>query len=271
MEVSDNLIFTAIKTALKAGNAIMEVYREPFNVEFKSDHSPLTIADKRSHSIIVEGLSGTGLPLLSEEGSEINFDIRKNWVNYWLVDPLDGTKEFIKKNGDFTVNIALISNQHPVLGVVFAPVPGFIYWGIEKGSFRLNTNTLVGSLPYSYQNLLDKSEHLPCISTSGGFYVLGSRSHMNSETDTFIKNLQSVHPDLFFLSRGSSLKFCSLAEGGADLYPRFSPTMEWDTAAGQAVAVFAGCTVTQAGTSLAVIYNKQSLINPFFIAERKKK
>jgi 3'(2'), 5'-bisphosphate nucleotidase len=271
MKITDDLIFTAIQTAHKAGIATMEVYREPFEVEFKSDHSPLTLADKKAHSIIVEGLSETGLALLSEEGKHIGFDIRKNWVDYWLVDPLDGTKEFIKKNGDFTVNIALISHQQPVLGVVFAPVPGFIYWGSENGSFRLNANMLEESIHQSYSNLLAKSERLPCISGSGGFHVLGSRSHLNSETETFIKNLQLAHPDLSFVSRGSSLKFCTLAEGGADIYPRFSPTMEWDTAAGQAVAVFAGCTVTQAGTGYPMIYNKQSLLNPFFIAERKKK
>jgi 3'(2'), 5'-bisphosphate nucleotidase len=249
----------------------MDIYRQPFEVEFKSDNSPLTIADKTAHKIIAEGLSQTGLPILSEEGMQTSYDIRKNWKEFWLVDPLDGTKEFIKKNGDFTVNIALISNQQPIFGVVYAPVPGFIYWGSESGSFRLNVTQSENIDFENFYSLKTLAMKLPCISRPEGFLVLGSRSHMNSETELFISNLKIAHPDLSFISRGSSLKFCTLAEGGADVYPRFGPTMEWDTAAGHAVARFAGCSVNQSENGLPVEYNKFSLLNPNFIAQCKKK
>lgn len=270
MQINEELIFATLQTALVAGNAIMDIYREPFDYELKSDNSPLTIADKKAHIIISEGLSGSGIPVLSEEGASISYDIRKNWNQYWLVDPLDGTKEFIKKNGDFTVNIALINEQHPVLGVVYAPVPGYLYWGSESGSFRLKTEQSIAWLFENYLSLKARAEQLPCIHRTNGYLVLGSRSHMNQETELFINSLKAVHPDLSFISRGSSLKFCTLAEGSADVYPRFGPTMEWDTAAGHAVALFAGCTVNQAENDQPLLYNKPSLLNPYFIARAKK-
>lgn len=271
MEITENLIITALQTAFRAGMAIMEIYSEPFDVEFKPDNSPLTIADKKAHSIIAEGLSGTSIPLLSEEGAQINYEIRKKWDHFWLIDPLDGTKEFIKKNGDFTVNIALISHQQPTFGIVYAPVPGFIYWGSKSGSFRLNMSVFNENDLVNYPKVLALAEKLPCIKRSEGFRVLGSRSHLNSDTESYINGLQSIHTDLSFVLRGSSLKFCTLAEGGADVYPRFGPTMEWDTAAGHAVAFYAGCTVKQAENGLPLVYNKSSLLNPSFIAEGKKK
>lgn len=271
MEITDDLILTALQTAVKAGTAIMDVYREPFGVELKSDNSPLTIADKRAHAIISQGLSNTGIPLLSEEGMHADYSIRKSWSHYWLVDPLDGTKEFIKRNGDFTVNIALISNKQPVFGVVYAPVPGFLYWGSKTGSYRLNILGQENNYTDGFKLYSEGVEQLPCLPENKEYIVLGSRSHMNAETESFIKNLQQSHPDLAFISRGSSLKFCALAEGGADVYPRFGPTMEWDTAAGHAVAFFAGCSVLQVDNGLPVVYNKPSLLNPFFIARRKKK
>ena len=270
MEITHSLILKVLQTAFQAGKAIMDIYQQPFNVELKADNSPLTIADKTAHAIISERLSDTGIPLLSEEGAQISYDIRKNWDQYWLVDPLDGTKEFIKKNGDFTVNIALISKQLPVFGVVYAPVPGFIYWGSESGSFRLNVKQSGNTVFENFHSLQARAEQLPCVSRQEGYLVLGSRSHMNFETESFIRDLKTTHPNLSFVSRGSSLKFCTLAEGGADVYPRFGPTMEWDTAAGHAVALFAGCSVNQAENGLPVIYNKPSLLNPYFIAEAKK-
>ena len=271
MEITESFIRKALQTAFRAGNAIMDIYRQPFNVEFKVDNSPLTIADKTAHTIIAEGLSDLGLPILSEEGAQTSYDIRKNWQHFWMVDPLDGTKEFIKKNGDFTVNIALISDRQPVFGVVYAPVPGFIYWGSKSGSFRLKVSHFEEKDFDNYNLIQTLSERLPLISRPVGFLVLGSRSHMNIETESFISDLKITHPDLSFISRGSSLKFCTLAEGGADVYPRFGPTMEWDTAAGHAVARFAGCSVDQVENGLPVEYNKQSLLNPNFIARRKKK
>jgi len=271
MIVTESLIAIALQAAFRAGKAIMDIYSEPFEVELKSDNSPLTIADKTAHSLIAERLSDTGIPILSEEGTQISYEFRKSWKQFWLVDPLDGTKEFIKKNGDFTVNIALIRDQEPVFGVVFAPVSGFMYWGSQSGSYRLNTIQLDAAGFENYQLIKTISERLPCISRTQGYKVLGSRSHMNVETETFIRELQNTHPDLFFIACGSSLKFCILAEGGADIYPRFGPTMEWDIAAGHAVAIFAGCSVQQAESGLPIRYNKPSLLNPNFIAQRKKK
>jgi len=270
MKITENLVFTALLTALEAGKAILEIYSEPFDVELKTDNSPLTIADKKSHTIISERLAETGFPLLSEEGFQMSYEIRKNWKQFWLIDPLDGTKEFIKKNGDFTVNIALINSGQPVFGVVYAPVQGFLYWGSSSGSFRLNTNALNNADIINFEQIRQNAEPLPC-TISDGFLVLGSRSHMNAETEAYIENLQLLHPDLGLISRGSSLKFCSLAEGSADVYPRFGPTMEWDTAAGHAVAYFAGCSVNQVSDGLPLEYNKPSLLNPFFIAKRSKK
>ncbi len=271
MELSGELIGKVLQVALEAGKAIMDIYEKPFDVEYKSDNSPLTIADKTAHKIIKEGLSETGIPLLSEEGAQTSYEVRKNWEQYWLVDPLDGTKEFVKRNGDFTVNIALIKNQNPIFGVVYAPVPGFIYWGTESGSFRINVKQSKNPDYENYNTLIAMADRLPCISRQGSFLVLGSRSHMDAETEAFINELKISHPNLSFVSRGSSLKFCMLAEGGADVYPRFAPTMEWDTAAGHAVALFAGCTMNQVENGLPVIYNKPSLLNPYFIAWGKKK
>jgi 3'(2'), 5'-bisphosphate nucleotidase len=269
MEITESLILKVLQTAFYAGEAIMEVYAEPFEVEIKSDNSPLTIADKRAHKIIYDALSETGLPVLSEEGSQIAYDIRKNWNEFWLVDPLDGTKEFIKKNGDFTVNIAFIRNQKPEFGVVYAPANKYMYWGSPGGSFRLDVSKLESFSPENHELISLLAEKLPSKNLGDVFTVLGSRSHMNADTESFIAMLQSTHPELSFISRGSSLKFCTLAEGGADIYPRFGPTMEWDTAAGHAVARFAGCTVTQIDTALEVTYNKPSLLNPYFIARHK--
>jgi len=271
MEITDSLIIKTLQVAIHAGKAIMEIYQAPFTFELKSDNSPITIADKKAHSIITEGLSDTGLPLLSEEGSHITYEDRKNWTQYWLVDPLDGTKEFIKKNGDFTVNIALISNQQSIFGVVYAPVPDFIYWGSKSGAFRLDVKKLKDVDFTNFELITTLAERLPCVTKPEGYLLLGSRSHMNIETQTFISEIQHIHPEISFVSRGSSLKFCTLAEGGADIYPRFGPTMEWDTAAGHAVAFFSGCSVDQVGNGLPLVYNKPSLLNPFFIAQRKKK
>ncbi len=271
MKIPDHHIANALQAAYVAGCEILQIYHQPFDFELKPDSSPLTIADKRAHAIISESLAASGIPILSEEGSEISYETRKNWNQYWLVDPLDGTKEFIKKNGDFTVNIALIYNQQPVFGVVYAPVPGIMFWGSESGSFRLNTGNLGVDDFKKFDWLKALAEHLPCITGNDSYLVLGSRSHMNAETESFINELKKLYPDLAFVSRGSSLKFCTLAEGGADIYPRFGPTMEWDTAAGHAVAVFAGCTILQVESGQPLVYNKPSLLNPHFVAERKKK
>lgn len=270
MPVTENLILKAIQAAYLAGKAIMEVYDGHFDIEFKTDNSPITIADKKAHLLISEILAATGLPVLSEEGVSIPYQERKNWEQFWMVDPLDGTKEFINRNGDFTVNIALIDKQIPIFGVIFAPVPGLIFWGSEAGSFRFNVKK-TGIFDFQHLGSLEKSaEKLPCVSVSVGCRVVGSRSHFNPETESYINELRKTYPELSFISRGSSLKFCTIAEGSADFYPRFGPTMEWDTAAGHGIARFAGCSVVQAENGLPLIYNKPSLLNPNFIATAQK-
>jgi 3'(2'), 5'-bisphosphate nucleotidase len=268
--LSDTLILNTLNTAIRAGAAIMEIYSRPFEVEYKSDNSPLTLADQQAHQLISAELSGTGFPILSEEGAHTDYDVRKSWDTFWMVDPLDGTKEFVNRNGDFTVNIALIQGNRPVFGVIYAPVPAMLYWGSEAGSFRLAAgNPDIGNSLLDPHRLIS-AERLPLKPSSAEFKVLGSRSHMNADTENFIASLRTEHPNLSFVSRGSSLKFCTLAEGNADVYPRFGPTMEWDTAAGDAIATFAGCRVFQAESGDPVIYNKPGLLNPFFIATAKK-
>lgn len=264
----DQLLKLAVKAALKAGEEILEVYKTTIDVELKDDKSPLTLADKNAHRMIVSILNPYDIPVLSEEGKEIPYSDRSKWPLFWLVDPLDGTKEFIKKNGEFTVNIALIKDGNPVLGVVFIPVSGDMYYGglgwrsrktlvvrNEDGSFLLPDLLEGRSLPLSTTN-------------ERPYTVVCSRSHMSPETQEFVDEIKKEHPDLEFASRGSSIKLCLVAEGSADVYPRFAPTMEWDTAAGHAVAEFSGAEIKEAGTGRPLRYNKEDLLNPWFIVSR---
>jgi len=273
MELEDNIVCSALQIAFEAGQAILEIYEGPFGFDLKPDNSPITIADRKAHEIIMQGLVATGLPLLSEEGIQTPYEIRKDWKQYWFVDPLDGTKEFISRNGDFTVNIALIEDHNPVFGVVYAPVRKMIYWGSIQGAFRMDVNDIHDAMEITEDLIKSKSQCLPIDGSNkqGSYTVLGSKSHMNAATEAFIQNLHAEYPELAFVSKGSSLKFCTLAEGNADIYPRFGPTMEWDTAAGHAVAVFSGCEVIQADSGVPLIYNKPDLLNPHFIAQRIKK
>lgn len=259
----------AIKAALLAGKEILHVYNsEDFDVKIKSDNSPLTIADKRAHKIIEDNLLKTNIPVLSEEGKNIPFIERAEWEKYWLVDPLDGTKEFIKRNGEFTVNIALIQNGTPILGVIYVPVTKDLYFSNKDlGAFKtINIDSETGIKDIN--TLIISSFKLPFILENETYTVVGSRSHMNSETEEFISKLKEKYGNLEFISKGSSLKICMVAEGIADIYPRFAPTMEWDTGAGQAIAMGAGCTVTQSDEKTPVLYNKENLLNPWFIVKR---
>lgn len=250
----------AIKAAIKAGNEILDVYyNSDFDVEFKSDNSPLTLADKRAHKVIVEHLIATKIPILSEEGKTISFDERKNWGLFWLVDPLDGTKEFIKRNNEFTVNIALIEKNSPIAGVVYVPVTKVLYWADQKGSFKANVS--------KENELLNDIEQLPISSERENFVIVGSKSHMNPETEEFIQSIDSNGKAIEIKSKGSSLKICMVAEGNADIYPRLGPTMEWDTAAGHAIVKFAGKKVYQFENKESVVYNKENLLNPWFVVE----
>jgi 3'(2'), 5'-bisphosphate nucleotidase len=246
------LVDTAIRASEEAAKAILEVYHSGhFETEAKGDNSPLTLADRKAHGIIASILQSTGLPVLSEEGKNIPYETRKAWEYFWLVDPLDGTKEFLKRNGEFTVNLALIHEQRPVLGVVGVPVSGDVYFASEgEGAFVKREGKIVALLKRKSVDLAAK-----------GLRVVASRSHMSDETLTFIQQLNE--PSL--VSKGSSLKFMLLAENLADVYPRFAPTMEWDTAAAHAIVNEVGFAVLQKNSTHPLLYNKPDLLNPHFI------
>ncbi len=249
-------INTIITIARNAGEAIMEIYAHDFTVEYKEDHSPLTQADTKANAIIVEGLNAleVSFPILSEEGKTIAYDERKNWEYFWMVDPLDGTKEFIKKNGEFTVNIALIHHEIPVLGVVYAPALEEMYWAKKgEGAFKNGI-----ALPLKVNSTPEK------IVT-----VVASKSHLSQETQAFIEQLRSSIEVLNFSSRGSSLKLCMVAEGSADIYPRLAPTMEWDTAAADAIVRESGAMSYQYGRDVPLEYNKENLLNPWFVLTKR--
>ena len=250
----------AIKAAINAGKEILNVYyNADFNIEFKADNSPLTIADKRAHNAISEILAQSEIPVLSEEGRAIPFEERKSWKLFWLVDPLDGTKEFIKRNDEFTVNIALIENSTPIAGVVYVPVTKDLYWSNLEGSFKAFAEDENG--PFS------NIQKLPLNQKKNSFVVAGSKSHMNAETERYIQALDTKGKAVEMKSKGSSLKICMVAEGNADIYPRLAPTMEWDTAAGHAIVKFAGKKILQFENGEPLVYNKEHLLNPWFIVE----
>ncbi len=271
------LFRVAFKASIAAGEAIMKVYEsDDFDIQNKSDNSPLTKADMAAHHIIKQHLETTPFPILSEEDADIPFSEREKWDTFWLVDPLDGTKEFINKNGDFTVNIALIQKGIPIMGFVYLPVEEVLYWGEkEQGSFRfaftekqklIITTRAFEDLAFMVY-IIAHSWVLPYAETET-YTVVGSRSHKNEETQKYIEQRKKQYPDLNMVDRGSSLKICMVAEGKADEYPRLAPTMEWDTAAGQAVAMYAGCHFTKTDLTTPVIYNKKDLTNPHFVVKR---
>ena len=241
--------------AASASESILEIYASNFDVQLKGDASPLTQADLASHRTIVQGLESItpDIPILSEESADIPFENRARWQTYWLVDPLDGTKEFIKRNGEFTVNIALIANGAPVLGVVHVPASGICYAGsVGDGAWRTEEDG--SAVPISVRKL-----------PPSGLEVAGSRSHNNEETTRFVDRLRNTFGSLEMRSIGSSLKFCLVAEGAVDIYPRFGPTSEWDTGAAQAVVEAAGGKVVDT-TLKPLRYNtKESVLNPHFL------
>jgi 3'(2'), 5'-bisphosphate nucleotidase len=256
------LLVEAIIASINGGLEILEVYAKDFSVELKADESPLTKADKNAHLAIEKVLLGTKLPILSEEGREIAFSERKNWERFWMVDPLDGTKEFVKRNGEFTVNVALIENGVSILGVIYVPVSKELYFAAKGiGSFKANNVTEFTSL----EELISDKNSLPIKNDSDEVLIVASRSHLSKKTEDFINEQKLVYPNVNTLSKGSSLKLCMVAEGRAMYYPRYAPTMEWDTAAGQAICELAGFEVVQYGTDVPVVYNKENLLNPWFL------
>ena len=242
--------------AVLAGNAILNIYYDAAlsqEIESKADNSPLTLADTASNQVIVEGLKDhfPEIPILSEEGRHISYNERSGWHRFWLVDPLDGTKEFIKRNGEFTVNIALIENGYPVLGIIYAPVQDTIYVGDvqQHECFKIESNGLSTPLKVGRK--------------SNGRIAVGSRSHASQEEADLLDQYDVKET----ISVGSSLKFCMVAEGRADIYYRHGPTMEWDTAAGQAIVEAAGGTVQSIPTGNRFSYNKENLLNGSFLVK----
>jgi len=236
------------KISRAAGKKILEIYQRDFAVQIKADASPLTEADLAAHQIIVAGLTELTpeIPVLSEEDADIDWSVRKNWQQFWLVDPLDGTKEFINKNGEFTVNIALIENGRPTLAVVYAPVLDKLYFTDKQ---------------HAYLTTAEKSKvRLQVKKPSKPLKVVGSRSHPSPDLASYLDKLAEHE----LVAVGSSLKFCLIAEGLADLYPRLGPTMEWDTGAGHCVAEKAGAIVSQLDGQTLRYNQKENLLNPYF-------
>jgi len=245
-----------VKIAKDAGKAIMEIYNQDFGVEFKSDNTPLTIADRKANEIIVTALNQLpvnsflqkNIPILSEEGRNVPYDERKNREYFWLIDPLDGTKEFVKKNGEFTINIALIYKGAPVLGVVYSPVLNVCYWAKKgEGAFKDGK-----TLPLKAKKQRDV------------YKIVASRSHMSNETKDFIEAIDT-DKEKVIISIGSSLKICLVAEGEANIYPRLGPTMEWDTAAAHAIVNESDGLFNRYIDNSAHLYNKKNLLNDWFV------
>ncbi|MDH5631681.1 MAG: 3'(2'),5'-bisphosphate nucleotidase CysQ [Gammaproteobacteria bacterium] len=253
-DVCEVLADEVARIAEGAGKRIRDIYQQEFDVEHKEDGSPLTMADHAANDFIIESLNklGLGFPILSEESSSIPYEQRSGWETFWLVDPLDGTKEFVNRNGEFTVNIALINHGRPVIGVVHVPVSGVTYTGCENGgAFRIDP--LGSAIEIRAGNF-----------RGGPARVVGSRSHAGERLKTFIERYSAAYAQAELVSMGSSLKLCLVAEGEADVYPRFGPTSEWDTAAAHAVVSAAGGRVIDLdGNDL--VYNKPDILNPFFL------
>lgn len=236
-----------VDIAKEAGEAIMEIYKKDFTVEYKDDKSPLTEADIKANDIICMGLKELypNIPIMSEENKQVEYKERKNWEYYWCIDPIDGTKEFIKKNDEFTVNIALIQKNTPVLGVVYAPAINEMYTAKKgHGAFKNGVK-------------------LPIKRDDNNYIVVASKSHMSDETQSFINNIKT-NKDKKLISKGSSLKLCMVADGTADIYPRLAPTMEWDTAAAHAIVLESKKQVMSYEDNTPLLYNKENLLNRWF-------
>ncbi|GIU00842.1 3'(2'),5'-bisphosphate nucleotidase CysQ [Sulfurovum sp. TSL6] len=243
-----------VSIAKDAGDVIMEIYDKDFTIDYKDDKSPLTEADTKSNEIICEALGKaySNIPLLSEENKEVPYEVRKHWEYFWLIDPIDGTKEFIKKNDEFTVNIALIHKDTPVLGVVYAPALGDMYKA-KKGTGAFKNGH---KLPLEVNEMPEKL-----------LRVVASKSHLSEETQTFIDDVAKSTENIEQVSKGSSLKLVMVAEGSADIYPRLAPTMEWDTGAADAIVRESGKLTYQYDSDQPIVYNKENLLNPWFVVK----
>jgi 3'(2'), 5'-bisphosphate nucleotidase len=271
--IREYLLPQQFNAAVRAGAAIMKIYKhsDDYHITMKSDHTPITIADRLAHNTIKESLGATRIPILSEEGREMLYDERRNWELFWLVDPLDGTVEFIKGNNEFTINIALMENNICISSVVYVPYHHKIYIA-ERGRGAWVMHDVVPSedASYSYEQIHENIVKLPLASAEHTtFRVAVSRSHQTTETHEHIASLRTEHPDLEIIEQGSSYKFCLLAEGRVDYYIRTTTTSEWDTAAGELILSEAGGITTAYPTGEPLLYNKEELDNPWFVAKRR--
>lgn len=251
----------------KASEAMLKIYESDFEVNYKEDESPLTKADEASNKIICQFLENRfpDIPIISEENKNLDYTVRRHWKRCWLLDPLDGTKEFVKKNGEFTINIALIHEEIPVFGMIYIPITGVYYYAIKnQGAFKKELET-VTTLSGNMHLAEDIDELMNTNWNQTVVRVIGSRSHLNAETENFVGLLSKNNAITEFVSAGSALKFCLLAEGRADIYPRFAPTMEWDTAAGQIILEESGKKLYDYSTKERMKYNRESLVNEWFV------
>lgn len=252
----------AIEAAIQASGIILNIYNEGFDVEIKDDGSPVTKADLASSKCIIETLSKTGVPVMDEETEKETYEVRKNWKSYWCVDPLDGTKEYVRRNGEFAVNIAYIENCEAVFGIVASPVnQDMIFGGPEMGAFYASFEDSVH--PNSWTKL-EAAEQI-----NNPLVLISSRSHYSGISLDFVNTLKETHGEITFLQKGSALKFFDVALNRADIYPRFAPTMEWDIAAGHAIVKALGGEVLNANTGQELSYNKEDLTNPHFVVRSK--
>lgn len=264
MKMNTNLQI-AVKACFEAGVEVMNVYNNEISVSYKNDRSPLTQADTNANEIINKYLSTTEIPIISEENAEIDYETRKKWNQCWVVDPLDGTKEFIRRNGEFTVNIALVEDQEPKFGAVYAPALERLYFAdVTSGECHMiETNS-----DDDIEKMLDTALKIKPAQVEDVTRVVTSRSHIDNTTLEFIESLKSKK-NVELISQGSSLKFCLLAEGKADIYPRFAPTMEWDTAAAHALCKALDISVESHPDGEELLYNKEDLKNPWFLCKHK--
>jgi 3'(2'), 5'-bisphosphate nucleotidase len=272
----------ALEASVAAGQAILDIYCSDFEVEYKQGHSPLTLADRRSHAIIASRLGVCKIPILSEEGEEIPYDLRRSWHKLWIVDPLDGTRQFVKRNGEFTVNIALVENGKPVLGVIYIPVSKTLYFAAcNLGAYKLNNGPIIRLLSREspqretaglFQEVIDQSVKLPLQTSAGApLTIVASHSTRSAQLDAYVEQKRLEFGTIKFFAAGGALKFCLVAEGQVDIYPKFGPTMEWDTAAGQVLTENAGAKMLRCDDQKPLVYNKPELLNPWFVVARSEK
>lgn len=265
-----DLLKLAVTAAFKGGEKIFEIYATDFSVETKSDNTPVTLADKASGLCITELLSASGIPVISEEEEILDYSIRKTWKQVWIVDPLDGTKEFVKRNGEFAINIALVEDNKPVIGIIYAPVLKDIYFAYKGGgSYKISQHDMIVELTKKNlpDHLFEFSKKLPLRKLPKTYTVVASRSHLSREINEHLNKLRALYGEIDLISAGSSIKQCWVAEGKAHEYPRFGTTMEWDTAAGQCILEEAGSHLIDLGTNQPMVYNRENMQNNYFMAK----